>query len=144
MLVDRQIRTAKPSQKTGLPVGTETYDNYYSRLIKLIPAEVIAFYLALDAIVSVMPQKDFLLWFSFAIALIGGWFYLGRLANVTRITQRLITLFALVIWVYVFGGPFASLPWYDVNYGKFVLVVFTFFVPVFYKGTVYPPPALPM
>jgi len=139
MLIDRHIRTAKsatgePSQKTGLPVGTEPYDNYYSRLIKLIPAEVIAFYLALDGIVSTMPQKETLLWVAFGLALIGGWFYLGRLANVTRIPQRLLTLFALVIWVYVFGGPFTTLSWYDVNYGKFVLVVFTFFVPVFFKG----------
>jgi hypothetical protein len=138
MLVDRHIRTAKsatgePSQKTGLPVGTETYDNYSSRLIKLIPAEVIAFYLALDGIASAMPQKNLLLWVAFGIALTGGWFYLGRLANVTRVTQRLLTMFALVIWVYVFGGPFTSLSWYDVNYGKFVLVVFTFFVPVLFK-----------
>jgi len=104
MLIDRKIRPATPGKQTGMPAETVMYDNYYSRLIKLIPAEVIAFYLALDAIVSVMPRKELLLWVAFAIALIGGWFYLGRLANVSRFTQRLITLFAFAVWVYVFGG----------------------------------------
>jgi len=139
MLVDRKIKAAAPDTRgtgkmKGRQVGSEAYDNYYSRLIKLIPSEVIAFYLALDAIVSVMPQKNILLWVVFGIALVGAWFYLGRLANVTGITQRLITLLAFAIWVFVFGGPFALLPWYNVNYGKILLVVFTFFVPVIFKG----------
>ena len=134
MLVDRQIRTGKGPRGLGGPGETGAYDGYFSRLIKLVPAEVIAFYLALDAIASAMSAKEILLWIALGIALIGCWFYLGRLANVTRIDQRLITLCALVIWVYVFGGPFASMDWYDVNYGKLVLVVFTFFVPVFFKG----------
>ncbi len=134
MLVDRQIRTGKSSREFGRPGDSGSYDSYFSRLIKLIPAEVIAFYLALDALASAMPARKILLWVALGIALIGCWLYLGRLANVIRLDQRLITLCALVIWVYVFGGPFASLDWYDVNYGKLVLVVFTFFVPVFFKG----------
>jgi len=134
MLADRQIRTGKGSRGVGGPEETGAYDGYFSRLIKLVPAEVIAFYLALDAIASAIPAKEILLWIALGITLIGCWFYLSRLANVTRIDQRLITLCALVIWVYVFGGPFASLDWYDVNYGKLVLVVFTFFIPIIYKG----------
>ena len=117
----------------ALPAGTG-YDNYYSRLVKLIPAEVVAFYLALDALASALPEKQVVLWVVFGIALAGAWFYLGRMAGVHSVVQRLLSLAALVIWVYVTGGPFASLPWYNATYGKLVLVVFTFAVPLFYTG----------
>jgi len=137
MLVNRNILTRNDAQvgnkKIRTPESAAAYDNYYSRLIKLIPAELIALYLALDGIVSAMPQKQILLWVVFGIALVGGWFYLARVANVTRVAQRIITLMAFVIWVFVLGGPFAMLPWYDVNYGKLLVTLYTFFVPLFYK-----------
>lgn len=132
MLLNRKIISAAPG--TRKPGKSDAYDNYYSRLVKLIPSEVIAFYMALDAIASVMPRKEILLWVVFGISLIGAWFYLDRLANVTDIMQRFLTLAAFAIWVFVFGGPFAQLSWYDVNYGKLLLVLYTFFVPVFFKG----------
>ncbi len=117
----------------ALPAGTG-YDNYYSRLVKLIPAEVIAFYLALDTLASTLPEKQVLLWVVSGIAVAGAWFYLGRVAGVTSVVQRLLSIAALVIWIYVTGGPFAALSWYSATYGKLVLVVFTFAVPLFYTG----------
>ncbi len=139
ILIDRNINSATPGlkpsgQQVTPPSKLAEYDNYFSRLVKLIPTEIIAFYLALDGIASAMKQKDLLLWVVFGIAVTGAWFYLARLANVTKIIQRVLTIVAFAIWVYVFGGPFAQLPWYDAGYGKLLLVVFTFFVPVFFKG----------
>jgi uncharacterized membrane protein YccC len=140
MKINRQILKAPQKGKSAgtgpdiaMPPDTG-YDNYYSRLVKLIPAEVIAFYLALDALVAALPEQQIMLWVAFGITLIGAWFYLGRVANVTSLVQRLLSIVALVIWVYVTGGPFAGLPWYNIAYGKVVLVVFTFFVPVLYLG----------
>ena len=137
MLVNRNILTRNGVQagneRAPTPDTAAAYDNYYSRLIKLIPAELVALYLALDGIVSAMPQKQILLWVVLGIALVGGWFYLARMANVTRVAQRIITLLAFAIWVFVLGGPFAQLPWYDVNYGKLLVTLYTFFVPLFYK-----------
>ena len=129
-------KTRSGAPDVAMPAGTG-YDNYYSRLVKLIPAEVIAFYLALDALASALPEKQVVLWVVFGIALAGAWFYLGRMAGVHSVVQRLLSLAALVIWVYVTGGPFASLPWYNATYGKLVLVVFTFAVPLFYTGQPY-------
>jgi hypothetical protein len=131
MLIDRKITSPLP----GTLDNTGTYDNYYSRLIKLIPAELIALYLALDGIVSAMPQKQVLLWVVFGISLAGGWFYLVRLAHVTSIGQRLLTLLALSIWIYLIGGPFATLAWYNEAWGKLAVVLYTFFVPLFFRGS---------
>jgi len=139
ILIDRNITKEKPgSEATGRnlkpPASLTTYDTYYSRLVKLIPSEIIALYLALDGIVSAMKQKEILLWVVFGISVTGAWFYLGRLANVKKVTQRLLTVLAFAIWVYVFGGPFVQLSWYDPGYGKLLLVVYTFFVPMLFKG----------
>ena len=40
---------------------------------------------------------------------------------------------ALCIWVFVMGGPFVQLSWYNAEYGKLLVVLYTFFVPIFYK-----------
>jgi hypothetical protein len=139
ILIDRNIKKETPGsrpsgQNLNPPDQSAAYDDYYSRLVKLIPSEIIALYLALDGIASAMKQKEILLWVVFGIAVIGAWFYLGRLANVSKVVQRLLTILAFALWVYVFGGPFAQLPWYDPGYGKLLLVVYTFFVPMLFKG----------
>jgi hypothetical protein len=135
-LIDRKIRKEKPGKGPAFtpPAKATAYDTYYSRLVKLIPSEVIAFYLALDGIASAMKDKETMLWVVFSISLIGAWLYLGKLANVRQFTQKLLTVIAFAIWVYVFGGPFALLSWYDPAYGKLLLVVYTFFVPMLFKG----------
>ena len=139
ILIDRNIKKEIPvpgpsGQKLKSPAKSAAYDDYYSRLVKLIPSEIIALYLALDGIASAMKDKDTMLWIAFGNAVIGGWIYLGQMANVTRLTQRFLTIFALVIWVYVFGGPFVQFSWYDPSYGKFLLVLYTFFIPMLFKG----------
>jgi hypothetical protein len=139
ILIDRNIRKELPGtgpsgKNLNPPAKLAAYDNYYSRLVKLVPSEIIAFYLALDGIVSSMPQKEVLLWVVFGISVEGAWIYLSRLANVSDIPQRIITVLGFAIWVFVFGGPFAQLSWYDANYGKLLLVLYTFFVPLIYRG----------
>jgi hypothetical protein len=139
ILIDRNIRKETPGkgpagQNLKPPVKAAAYDNYYSRLVKLIPSEIIAFYLAMDGIASAMKDKETMLWIAFGNAVIGAWFYLGRMANVTQLTQRFLTIFGLVLWIYVFGGPFAQFSWYDPAYGKLLLVIYTFFVPMVFKG----------
>ncbi len=134
ILFDRNIY-GKPAEAGELRAGERAYDDYYSRLVKMIPSEVIAFYLALDGIASSLPSKRDLLWVVFGISVAGAWLYLGRMANVTNLLQRLLTVTAFALWVYVFGGPFALLPWYNAEYGKLLLVVYTFFIPMIYKGS---------
>jgi hypothetical protein len=139
ILIDRNITKGTPGsgasgQNLKPPVKSAAYDNYYSRLVKLIPSEIIAFYLALDGIASAMKDKEIMLWIALANAVIGAWIYLGQMANVHQFVQRFLTVFALVLWVYVFGGPFVQFSWYDPAYGKLLLVVYTFFVPIIFKG----------
>jgi hypothetical protein len=108
-------------------------DNYYNRLLKLIPAEAIAFYLALDGIASNMKNSDTLLWIIFFVSIVGTWLYIVKMTNVKKFFQQLWTVLAFCIWVFVIGGPFQQYEWYDENYGKLLVTAYTFFMPLVYK-----------
>jgi hypothetical protein len=137
MLFDRNISVkTKTVFKSGAApsVSSNGNDNdYYNRLVKMIPAEVIAFYLALDGIVANMNNSATLLWVVFGIAVAGTWLYIYKANNVTKFVQQILTVFSFVLWVFVIGGPFKNLTWYDENYGKLLVTIYTFFIPLVYK-----------
>jgi len=137
MLFDRNISTKRNVILTKGVVpsitGNGDDNSYYNRLIKMIPAEVIAFYLALDGIVVNMNNSETLLWVVFGIAVAGTWLYIYKANNVTKFVQQILIVFSFALWVYVIGGPFKNLSWYDENYGKLLVTVYTFFIPLIYK-----------
>jgi hypothetical protein len=137
MILDRNIITKKGIIKDKTldfeENGIDQNDKYINRLVKLIPAEVIAFYLALDGIVSNMNNKETLLWIVFIVSAVGAWVYIVKENNVKKIPQQFLTILSFCIWVFVIGGPFQMYDWYDVNYGKLLVTAYTFFVPLFYK-----------
>lgn len=106
-------------------------DSYKTRLIKYIPSEVVAVYLALDALIrSGQPAGSLWLWLAFLVGLVGVPLYLWRLQKVRKIKQLLISTTAFVVWVLAIGGPFVAASWYDPMYGGVVLIAFTFFAPI--------------
>jgi hypothetical protein len=137
MVINRNIFTkaervafvAREKNQAGEP----EIDNYYNRLLKLIPAEAIAFYLALDGIASNMQNSGLLLWIIFFVSIAGTWLYLVRMTNVKKFFQQIWTVLAFCIWVFVIGGPFQQYEWYDENYGKLLVTAYTFFMPLVYK-----------
>jgi len=137
MIYNRNIKTksdngaAKEAGENRQPEALP--DSYYSRLVKLIPAEAVAFYLALDGIASNMEEKNIILWVIFFVSVAGTWLYIIRYTNVTRFFQQLWTVLAFCIWVFVVGGPFQQYEWYDANYGKLLVTAYTFFMPLVYK-----------
>lgn len=139
MIYDRNINTIKQYTKNENLDYNDNFDlehdNYYKRLLKLIPSEIIAFYLAMDAIVCNMKNKHIMLWIVFLVSLIGAWVYIIKATNVKKKIQQIITLISFIIWVYVIGGPFQLLTWYDATYGKLLVTIYTFFIPFIYKPT---------
>lgn len=137
MIVNRNIFTkaervefvARENHRTIEPDS----DGYYNRLLKLIPAEAIAFYLALDGIASNMQNSGLLLWIIFFVSIAGTWLYIVKMTNVKKFFQQIWTVLAFCIWVFVIGGPFQQYEWYDENYGKLLVTAYTFFMPLVYK-----------
>jgi hypothetical protein len=109
-------------------------DRYQDRLIKYIPADVIAVYLAIAGILKTATAHvpiHVLQWVVFLILVPGTWLYLWRVAKVSKWQQIVISVIAYVVWVFSLGGPFTQFAWYDAVYGAILLPLYTFLVPIF-------------
>jgi hypothetical protein len=117
---------------TPPPVSTppsQAPDGYSDRLIKYIPAEVVALYLTLDALIRSAPQVSIVIyWAVFVFCFLGTYAYLWRIQKVRKPLQLHISGGAFVVWVFAMGGPFAQLGWYNPLYAGILLPMFTFSV----------------
>ncbi|MCD4814236.1 hypothetical protein K8S19_11160 [bacterium] len=103
--------------------------NYQDRLLKLIPTEIIGAYLFLQGVVPTEHAR----WGTTVIALIlciMTPFYLKRIQNVNRISQRVVTTISFIVWVYSLGGPFFLWGVYEAWIGSALLVLWTMTVPL--------------
>ena len=137
----RQILRAGARIKGIAETAPGTEDVYHERLLKLIPGEVVALYLFLQGVLlSALSgpgqegQLKVWLWAVFAIILVGNIFYLKKFNKVTDFVQILILSLAFIIWIFTIGGPFRLMDFYQEFMGAVALGIFTFFVPIFYKG----------
>jgi len=113
-------------------------DDYKSRLLKYIPAEVVAMYITLDSITRSAGNQIPLqpaLWIVFTLLLIGTPLWLWRVMKVTKRGQLVISFFAFAVWVFALGGPFALQQWYHPVYGALLMPLYTFLVPIIKGGT---------
>ncbi len=109
-------------------------DNYLDRVVKYVPADVIAVYLAVDNILKNAGDVDNLetyLWVVFAVLLILTPIYLWRVAQVRKRLQIAISTASFAVWVFALGGPFTYLGWYEPIQGAILLPLFTFGVSIF-------------
>ena len=109
-------------------------DGYADKLIKYIPADVVAAWLAVTGIVAGdpgSPQKP-LLWFLFVAFLAITFFWtLKQTAQRSKnraMTQTAISTGSFAVWVFALGGPFATLAFYRPSYGAIALIMYTLLV----------------
>jgi len=116
----------------------EGFRFYLDRLLKMIPAEVIGLYLVGSGII---PQDQTIGLTVWAVICLVGLFAIRVYGTADRVenkppdwTHVIISAIAFVIWLYMLGGPFVawglSVPWV----GSLLVLAWTFFVPIFYKG----------
>jgi hypothetical protein len=119
-----------PAPKRGKAPSVDTYE---ARLFKLIPSEVIAMYIFLDGVMRSAPANvpaQAIRWAVFGTLLCGTWFYLERVADVSKKAQLAASTLAFAVWVFSLGGPFAAYPWYSYIYGAVLLPLYTFGVAI--------------
>ena len=120
----------EPSPRRG---KEPTIDTYEARLFKLIPSEVVAMYIFLDGVLRSAPANvpaQGIRWFVFVSLLCGTWFYLQRVANVSKKSQLTASTIAFAVWVFSLGGPFAAYSWFSYSYGAVLLPLYTFGVAI--------------
>lgn len=110
--------------------GGEPIDGYLDRVIKYIPADIVAGWLFLDGVIrSGDESRTGLLWVVFAVLIpLTAIWTLRRTAEPgkpTAWTQAAVATVAFVVWVFAIGGPFTGSDWYDSIYGAVAIVLFT-------------------
>lgn len=115
-------------------VSKEAVDGYQDRLLKYIPADINAAWLALTGIVksvTTIPQST-VLWILFGILLVLTPFWTWQQTSEPRkppaLTQILVSTGAFFVWVFALGDPFSSLNFYQPVYGSILLILYTLIV----------------
>lgn len=126
-------RTTITSRDTGdaTTPGRRTEDSFTDRLLKYIPAEVVATYALVEGIIHQYATEDTLhsvYWIVFFVFWAFTPLYLWRVQHVSKALQLVISFLAFFVWVFALGEPFTFLSWYEPIYAAVLLPVFTFAV----------------
>jgi hypothetical protein len=121
--------------REGHTVGPVCQDTYRERLVKYIPVESVALYVAVYGICSfVLGNSE---WFSviarwiLIAGIIGTWLWLWKIENVHSPVQLVISTAGFVFWVLALGvPPFANLPFYNQIPASLILPAWIFLSPL--------------
>lgn len=136
----KQPDTRGPGEKTEKqPSVSQTEDQYLDRLLKLIPGETVALYIFLQGVImSALKNNEselqIWLWGIFIVLIIGNILFLKKFSDISDTSQLVVLTIAFIVWVFTIGGPFSYLNFYKPFMGSIVLGLFTFFIPLIYKG----------
>jgi hypothetical protein len=110
-------------------------DSYRERLIKYIPVETIAIFIAVYGITYYLSGSE--IWYPLMArwiliaGILGTVLYLWQVENVTEVTQLAISTAGFVIWTGALGViTIASLPYYNAVVAGVLLIVYVFGAPL--------------
>ena len=108
-------------------------EEFLSKLLKLIPSEIIAAYVAVQGLIPAENQKWGLTIVS-VILLILTPLYLKYVQKVERAAQIIVSTLSFIIWVYCLaGGPFSYFGLYQGYIASIILLFWTIFIPKFFN-----------
>ncbi len=113
-------------------VGGSQVDTYIDRVVKYIPADVVAAWVAATGIVKGSDLSDTvpILWvaFIFGIGVTAAWTWKQTTVEGEKpaYKQIAISTVAFCVWVFALGGPlFESMSWYHPVFGSLSLIAYT-------------------
>ena len=112
----------------------KTTEEYLGRLLKLIPSEIIAVYMAIQGFIPAESAKWGLTIISLVLIILTP-FYLKYTQKVEKNAQVFVSSASFLIWVYAIGGPFVFWGIYQAWIGSAILLIWTTFIPQFFKIT---------
>lgn len=141
ILADGSGRSVSVEQAVTRSDPAAQPDDYLAKVAKLIPAEIISAFVAIDAAVrSVGPQVlgPTAYWGVSLMLLIITPIYIWRVTSDPRLPtawrQVVISTLSFAVWVFTLGGPFAydeRVDWYAPIWGTIILPIYTLLVPMF-------------
>lgn len=123
-------------QLNAAGAAAPSVDNYFDKLLKNIPADIVAAWMLVSSLISSATgvNTSMILWIAFGVGVILTALWTLKQTAVPgakpAITQTLIATGAFVVWVFAMGGPFALLTFYQPLYGSLLLILYTLVVPL--------------
>ncbi len=108
-------------------------EDYMGKLLKLIPSEMVAAYMAIQGFVPAEQAKLGLSVISVVILIMTP-LYSKFIQKVENSTQVVISSLSFFVWLYGIGGPFVHFNIHEPWIASTVLLLWTTFVPQFFKG----------
>jgi len=110
----------------------KTNQEYLGRLLKLIPSEIIAAYVAIQGFIPANSAKWGLTIVSLVLLILTP-IYLKMAQNVEKNSQIFVSTLSFVVWVYSMGGPFVLWNIHQPWISSAVLLLWTLFIPQLFK-----------
>jgi apolipoprotein N-acyltransferase len=133
------------------PPDSKVLDSYFEKLVRYIPADILAAYVAISGITASNDPPLWLTWGVFGVLLALTPLYVCLVKTDppgiawSKTFHWMTACLAFSAWVFALGGPFATFDWYQPYLGSVVLILTTLIIPVL-EGQFYPcstPPAVP-
>lgn len=121
------------------PASLAAHESYFEKLLRFVPGDIIAGYVALDAAIRDQASDSIALyWIVFAALTILTPLYICYIRipppgiQASKAFPAVAGVFAFVVWVFALGGPFevTFTHWYRPIYGSIALILTTLAIPV--------------
>jgi len=113
--------------------------DYFERLLKMIPGEIVGLYIVGSGLIPSGKAMGLAIWTGIcliAVIAVRAW---GTADFQRQLGPQwsavLISSISFLIWVYSIGGPFAAYGLAVPYVASLMVMAWTFFVPIFYKGS---------
>ena len=121
--------------KAPSPQPSQVPDDYLTKVVKYIPAEIVAVFVTLDGVLKAdATVPAFLYWLVFIALLTFVPLYTWKATKEKNLppayAQIVISTASFAIWVFALGGPFGFMDWYKPIYGSIALILFTLAPPL--------------
>jgi hypothetical protein len=135
---DDQVARDDGLEALGPTKAPAVQDNYLVKLVKYIPAEVVAAYQAGEGIIPSLKYASVIQWIWFGILLVASPFWIGiatrERGQPIAWFQTAVAPVAFTVWVFALGGPFKdSFSWYEPGLGSLLLIAVTLLLPIVEK-----------
>jgi hypothetical protein len=106
--------------------------DYKGKLLKLIPTEIVAAYLAVQGFIPADSAKWGLSVIAVVLLIITP-LYLKYVQKVEKTAQIIVSSLSFIVWIYTIGGPFILWGIHEQGIASAVLILWTMFIPQFFK-----------
>lgn len=126
-------------QNRGLRSNDEAFKDYLSRLLKLIPSEIVGLYMVGSGFIPEDQHVGAVVWAVFCFAML----IASRIYGTSDSAQNLppqpvpivLACVAFMVWIYWLGGPFTAYHMHVGWVGSLLVLAVSFIAPIFYKGS---------